>query len=120
MERRTRCEHFSSAALSIPDDLLHRSKPLLSTEAEVRTSAACWRQACQKMRTMVCLTSECLDVSHDQHDRWRKAMALRKKRAAKWRAWNKGLEVGQKEAFTPAQVKRIRQVLTDRGVPGLR
>src|SRR5712692_11640315 len=72
------------------------------------------------MRMRVCLTSECLDVSHDQHDRWRKAMALRKKRAAKWRAWNKGLEVGQKEAFTPAQVKRIRQVLTDRGVPGLR
>src|ERR1700730_5302379 len=32
-------------------------------------------------------------------------MALRKKRAAKWRAWNKGLEVGQKDAFTPAQVK---------------
>jgi integrase len=47
-------------------------------------------------------------------------MALKKKRAAKWRAWNKGLEVGQKDAFTPAQVKRIRQVLTDRGVPRLR
>jgi integrase len=47
-------------------------------------------------------------------------MALKKKRAAKWRAWNKGLEVGQKDAFTPAQVKRIRQVLADRGVRGLR
>jgi integrase len=47
-------------------------------------------------------------------------MALKKKRAAKWRPWNKGLEVGRKGAFTPAQVKRIRQVLTDRGVPGLR
>jgi O-succinylbenzoate synthase len=47
-------------------------------------------------------------------------MALKKKRAAKWRVWNKGLEIGQKDAFTPAQVKRIRQVLTDRGVPGLR
>ena len=47
-------------------------------------------------------------------------MALKKKRAAKWRVWNKGLEVGQKDAFTPAQVKRIRQVLADRGVPGLR
>src|SRR5216684_4213687 len=46
-------------------------------------------------------------------------MALKKKRAAKWRAWNKGLEVGQKDAFTPAQVKRIRQVLADRGVRGL-
>jgi integrase len=47
-------------------------------------------------------------------------MALKKKRAAKWRTWNKGLEVGQKDSFTPAQVKRIRQVLADRGVPGLR
>src|SRR6266852_2811836 len=47
-------------------------------------------------------------------------MALKKKRAAKWRPWNKGLEVGRKGAFTPAQVKRIRQVLANRGVPGLR
>jgi integrase len=47
-------------------------------------------------------------------------MALKKKRAAKGRTWNKGLEVGQKDAFTPAQVKRIRHVLADRGVPGLR
>src|SRR5260370_14868933 len=46
-------------------------------------------------------------------------MALKKKRPAKW-TWNKGLEVGQKDAFTPAQVKRIRHVLADRGVPGLR
>jgi integrase len=47
-------------------------------------------------------------------------MALKKNRAAKWRAWNKGLEIGQRDAFTPAQVKRIRQVLAGRGVPGLR
>ena len=47
-------------------------------------------------------------------------MALKKKRAAKRRAWNKGLEVGQRDAFTPAQAKRIRQVLAGRGVPGLR
>src|SRR5258706_888327 len=47
-------------------------------------------------------------------------MALKKKRAAKRRAWNKGLETGQRDAFTPAQVKRIRQVLAGRGVPGLR
>ena len=46
-------------------------------------------------------------------------MALKKKRPAKW-TWNKGLEVGQKDAFTPAQVKRIRHILADRGVPGLR
>ena len=46
-------------------------------------------------------------------------MALKRKRPAKW-TWNKGLEVGQKDAFTPAQVKRIRQVLTDHGIPGLR
>src|SRR5216683_2636351 len=47
-------------------------------------------------------------------------MALKKKRATKRRAWNKGLEIGQRDAFTPAQVKRIRQVLAGRGVPGLR
>ena len=45
---------------------------------------------------------------------------MAKKRSAKRRVWNKGLEIGQKGAFTPAQVKRIRQVLTDRGVAGLR
>ena len=47
-------------------------------------------------------------------------MALKKKRAAIRRAWNKGLEIGQRDAFTPAQVKRIRQVLAKRGIPGLR
>ena len=45
---------------------------------------------------------------------------MAKKRAAKRRAWNKGLAIGQKGAFTPAQVKRIRHVLADRGVPGRR
>jgi integrase len=45
---------------------------------------------------------------------------MAKKRIVKKPAWNKGLEVGQKDAFTPAQVKRIRQVLADRGVPGFR
>ena len=43
-----------------------------------------------------------------------------KKQGAKRRPWNKGREVGKKGAFTPAQVKRIRQVLMARGVPGLR
>jgi integrase len=43
---------------------------------------------------------------------------MAKKRIVKKPAWNKGLEVGQKDAFTPAQVKRIRQVLAE--VPGLR
>src|SRR6202140_307927 len=45
---------------------------------------------------------------------------MAKKRIVKKRAWNKGLEFGQKDAFTPAQVKRIRQVLADRGGRGLR
>jgi len=45
---------------------------------------------------------------------------MAKKRIVKKRTWNKGLEFGQKDAFTPAQVKRIRQVLADPGVPGLR
>jgi integrase len=43
-----------------------------------------------------------------------------KKRGAKRRPWNKGLEVGKRDGFTPAQVKRIRNLLADRGVPGLR
>jgi hypothetical protein len=38
MDRRTRREHFPSAALSIPDDLLHRSELARSaTKAEIRT-----------------------------------------------------------------------------------
>src|ERR1700738_1383286 len=46
--------------------------------------------------------------------------AMAKKRARKRQAWNKGLEVGKRDGFTPAQVKRIRSLLADRGVPGLR
>jgi hypothetical protein len=34
--------------------------------------------------------------------------ARKKKVAAKRQAWNKGLEIGKKDAFTPDQVKRIR------------
>ena len=45
---------------------------------------------------------------------------MAKKRIVKKRVWNKGLEIGQKDAFTPAQVNRIRQLLADRGVQGLR
>ena len=47
-------------------------------------------------------------------------MALKKKVAAKREVWNKGVEVGKRDAFTPAQVKRIRGVLADRGISGLR
>ena len=47
-------------------------------------------------------------------------MAPKKKIAVKRQVWNKGLRVGKREGFTPAQVKRIRDVLADRGVPGLR
>ena len=46
--------------------------------------------------------------------------AMAKKRARKRQAWNKGLEIGKRDGFTPAQVKRIRSLLADRGVPGLR
>src|ERR1700724_4105594 len=46
--------------------------------------------------------------------------AMAKKRARKRQAWNKGLQVGKRDGFTPAQVKRIRDLLADRGVPGLR
>jgi integrase len=52
--------------------------------------------------------------------KWKESMALKKKIAAKRQAWNKGLEVGKKDAFTPAQVKRIRGVLANRGDSGLR
>ena len=45
---------------------------------------------------------------------------MAKKRAPKRQAWNKGLEVGKRDGFTPDQVKRIRGLLADRGVPGLR
>src|SRR5215467_6200690 len=40
--------------------------------------------------------------------------ARKKKVAAKRQAWNKGLEIGKKDAFTPDQVKRIRSVLEAR------
>jgi site-specific recombinase XerD len=43
-----------------------------------------------------------------------------KKRTVRKRAWNKGIELGQKDAFTPHQVKRIRNVLASRGDQGLR
>ena len=45
---------------------------------------------------------------------------MAKKRAPKRRAWNKGLEIGKRDGFTPDQVKRIRGLLANRGVPGLR
>src|SRR5260370_23371094 len=47
-------------------------------------------------------------------------MTLKRTGAAKWKAWNKGVEVGKRDAFTLAQVKRMRGVLADRGVSGLR
>jgi hypothetical protein len=47
-------------------------------------------------------------------------MAPKKNTAAKRPAWNKGLVIGKRDGFTPAQVKRIRGVLAARGVPGLR
>jgi hypothetical protein len=45
---------------------------------------------------------------------------MAKKRSVKWRTWNKGVALGQKDAFTPDQVKRIRQVLARRGGGGHR
>ena len=45
---------------------------------------------------------------------------MAKGQAAKRRAWNKGVEIGQKGALTPDQVRRIRQVLARRGNSGLR
>jgi integrase len=45
---------------------------------------------------------------------------MAKKRAAKRRPWNKGIEIGKKDAFTPDQVRRIRHILARRGAAGLR
>jgi integrase len=50
----------------------------------------------------------------------RTSMASKKKIAVKRQVWNKGLQIGKRDGFTPDQVKRIRGVLRDRGVPGLR
>jgi len=44
---------------------------------------------------------------------------MAKKRALK-RPWNKGFEIGQKDALTPAQVKQVRHILARRGAPALR
>src|ERR1700704_6555782 len=45
---------------------------------------------------------------------------MAKRRAGKRQPWNKGRVIGKRDGFTPAQVKRIRGLLSDRGVPGLR
>src|ERR1700730_13733186 len=50
----------------------------------------------------------------------RTSMASKKKIAVKRQVWNKGLQIGKRDGFTPAQVKRIRSVLRDRGIAGVR
>jgi integrase/recombinase XerD len=47
-------------------------------------------------------------------------MAPRKKGIVKRQVWNKGLVIGKRDGFTPAQVKRIRGLLDDRGAAGIR
>ena len=47
-------------------------------------------------------------------------MAPKKKILPKRQPWNKGLKVGKRDGFAPDQVKRIRGLLADRGVPGLK
>jgi hypothetical protein len=47
-------------------------------------------------------------------------MTPKKKIPVERQAWNKGLEIRKRDGFTPAQVQRIRALLADRGVPGLR
>jgi site-specific recombinase XerD len=58
--------------------------------------------------------------SAQNHAQEQKSMAPKKKFAGKRKAWNKGIEVGKRDAFTPAQVKRIRGLLAARGVVGLK
>ena len=47
-------------------------------------------------------------------------MAPKKRIAVKRQVWNKGLQIGKRDGFTPAQVKRIRGILRDRGAAGVR
>ena len=47
-------------------------------------------------------------------------MAAKAKQARKRRAWNTGLKLGQRDALTPDEVKRIRRVLANRSVSGHR
>jgi integrase len=47
-------------------------------------------------------------------------MAPKKRIAVKRQVWNKGLQIGKRDGFTPAQVKRIRSVLRDRDAAGVR
>src|ERR1700693_1328474 len=47
-------------------------------------------------------------------------MAPRKKGIVKRQIWNKGLVIAKRDGFTPAQVKRIRGLLDDRGAAGIR
>src|SRR6516225_3950568 len=47
-------------------------------------------------------------------------MAAKKRILAKRQPWNRGLKVGKRDGLPPDQVKRIRALLVDRGVPGLR
>src|ERR1700674_4418128 len=56
----------------------------------------------------------------EKNRKWTKSMALKKKVTAKRQAWNKGLQVGKRDGFTPAQVKRIRGALKARGAAGAR
>src|SRR3984893_5483232 len=73
------------------------------------------------MRAMVNLHIGCPDASgYGQKPNVGVKSAMAKKRARKRQVWNKGLEVGKRDGFTPAQVKRIRGLLADRGGPGLR
>ena len=58
------------------------------------------------------------EKSEQDFDRGKSTMA--KKRARKRQVWNKGLEIGKRDGFTPDEVKRIRGLLADRGIPGLR
>jgi hypothetical protein len=61
------------------------------------------------MRAMVNPASDCLDAWGYGVDQMSERKAMAKKRAPKRQAWNKGLEVGKRDGFTPDQVKRSGQ-----------
>ncbi len=43
----------------------------------------------------------------------------KKTKKAKRTPWNKGMELGQRDPFSPSDVKRIRKLLVERGDAGL-
>ena len=121
-QKRTRLLRFGMSALPSKADIERR--PLRVRYGQERTlcsGSLRHPSTCQWMLTVLLEhppVPRC--VGRPKTWTWTKSMASKKKVAAKPQVWNKDLEVGRRDGFTPAQVKRICRLLADRGVPGLR